>query len=154
MDKKQIKSALHNYHWMIQIIKLKKQELDQDAGERITSQYGVQASLPKPQGNNTDPVYFEVLRRDKEWKTIEKIEKKVRFIQQRMGVITDEKELTVLNRILDGWSLRHISHKLGIPLTNVRRIRDNIVAKMHGTSGSFGANGADQSHLPEEKSVG
>ena len=154
MDKKQIKKDLHNYHWMIQMLKLKKQEMDQDAGERITSQYGLQASMPKPKGNNTDPVYFEVIRRDKEWRTIEKIEQKVRFIQQRMSAITDEKELTVLNRILDGWSLRYISHKLGIPLTNVRRIRDDIVSKMYDAGGSFGANGADQSHLPEEKSVG
>ena len=157
MDKKQIKSALHNYHWMIQVIKLKKQELEQVAGNHVVAQYGVQASLPKPQGNPADPVYFEVLRRDKERKTIEKLEKKVRFIQERMHVITDEKELTVLNRILDGWSLRYISHQFGIPLTNVRRIRDDIVHKMlsaSGASGAFGANGADQPDLHQKKSVG
>jgi len=150
MNKKEIKSVLHSYHWMIQTIKYKRSELKDDAGERLTAQYGIEATLPKPQGTNTDPIYYEMLRREDEWETVGKLKSKVVFIQERLNCITDEKEKTVLNRILDGMSLRRISHELGIPFTNVRRIRDEIVDKIY-ECGSNGSNHTKNTCLQKEK---
>lgn len=131
MDKRKIKSALHNYHWMVKTIVLKRKEMSKEAGDNITAKYGIQASLPKPQGNNSDPVYFEYLRREEEWKDVEKLSKTVRFIQSRVYHLQDEKEKTILNRILDGMSLRAISRELGMSHTHVRSVRDSIIDKFH-----------------------
>jgi hypothetical protein len=154
MNKKQIKSALHNYHWMIQTIVLKRRELRSEAGDHITPLYGIEASLPKGKGKPSDPIYFEILRRERENDNIQRLLKKVKFIQEHVHVITDEKEITVMNRILDGMSLRKIAYELGIPFTNVRRIRDNIVEKIYqsGSNGSNGANGANQTKLQKVSS--
>lgn len=131
MDKKQIKSALHNYHWMIQTIALKRKEMFHDAGDNITAMYGIEATMPKPQGNQSDPIFQEYLRREGEWKDIEKLKRKVMSIQERTVCIRDEKERAVLNRIMDGMSLREISRQLGLSHTHVRHIRDSIVNHMH-----------------------
>lgn len=131
MEKKEIEQALRDYHWMVRLLVAKRQEMDDDIGINLTARFGIDASLPKPQGNPTDPVYFEYLRRAEEWKEVEKIERKVRFIQTRVGCIKDEKEKVVLNMILDGKSLRDIAKKLGMSHTNVRAIRDSIVDQFY-----------------------
>src|SRR5690554_3326478 len=101
LKKSEISVILYNYHWMIQTIALKRSELG-DAGERITAQYGIKASLPKPKGVHSDPIYFEVERRQKVHDNLRKIENKVMFIQENMHVIKNESEKIVLNKLLDG----------------------------------------------------
>lgn len=130
LNKKEIKDMLHSYHWMIQTIALKRSELD-DVGEGVTAKYGIEASLPKPKGTTSDPLYFEVLRREKKHDSIRKLEEKVLFIQQSSAKITDEKQRMVLDKILDGRSMRAISRFTKIPLSNVARIRDEIVNIMY-----------------------
>jgi len=131
VDKKEIKSALHNYHWMIQTIALKRKEMFNDIGDNITAMYGIEATMPKPQGDQSDPIFQEYLRRENEWKDIEKLKRKVMSIQERTVCIKDEKERVVLNRIMDGMSLRKISRQLGLSHTHVRHIRDSIVNRMY-----------------------
>lgn len=129
-SKKEIKDMLHNYQWMIQTIALKRSELE-DAGQSVTTQYGIEASLPKPKGTTSDPLYFEVLRREKKHDSIRKLEEKVLFIQKYSKAIKDEKQRMVLDKILDGRSMRSISRFTNIPLSNVARIRDEIISLMH-----------------------
>lgn len=128
---KEIKYILHNYHWMIQTIALKRNELAQEAGERIVAQYGIEAAMPKAQGNNSDPIYNEVVRRQKAHSSVSKLEEKVRFIQEHMHVITDEKEQIVLHKLLDGYSLRAISRITGNSFSKVRTSKDNIARQLY-----------------------
>ncbi|MFJ7976517.1 phage portal protein [Peribacillus sp. NPDC096379] len=46
---KQIESILKDYHWMMNSIKILRDSM-KDAGEGLTAQYGIEATLPKPQG--------------------------------------------------------------------------------------------------------
>jgi len=118
VEKKEIEQALRDYHWMVRLLVAKRQEMDDDIGINLTARFGIDASLPKPQGNPTDPVYFEYLRRAEEWKEVEKIERKVRFIQMRVGCIKDEKEKSRAEYD-SGWKelaghckkAGHVSHK-------------------------------------------
>lgn len=127
MNRQEIKEALENYYWMIQTLSLYQNE----TAQKMTAQYGIEATLPKPQGNHTDPLFFEVARREKSYAGMKKIEEKVRFIQERMYLIKNPKHLLILNKILNGDSLRSISRDTSIPLTNIRRIRDEIANKMY-----------------------
>ncbi|MEJ9210109.1 DNA-binding response regulator [Bacillus smithii] len=144
MNKKEIEQILKDYHWMINSIKIMRKSLQEDGEERITAQYGVESSLPKPKGTTSDPVYREILRREKRWKKIEQYERKVKMIQDRIHVIQDEREFEVLNWLLDGKSYRWIGHHMGLSFSHIRRIRDSIVEKLanvpNGTNGTKGTN--------------
>jgi len=115
-----------------EIVRLRK--LLEDAGEGITRKYGVESGQPKPKGSVGDPVYMEVVRREKQWRRLEKLEDKVRLIQERIDIITDEREQTVLDCTLDGMSVTAISRHMGLSRRHIHRLRDSIVDKIAGMS--------------------
>ena len=129
---------------MINSIKIMRKSLQEGGEERITAQYGDESALPKPKGTTSDPVYRELLRREKRWRKIEEYERKVKMIQDRIHVIQDEREFEVLNWLLDGKSYRWIGHHMGLSFSHIRRIRDSIVEKLanvpNGTNGTKGTN--------------
>lgn len=129
MNKKEVENILKDYSWMINSIKIMRESLEA-AGEGLTSQYGVEASLPKPQGTNSDPIFREVARRSKRWERIHRYEEKVKFVQDRMHLIKDEREQEVLYWILEGKSMRWIGMHMGLSSTHVQRIRSSIVDKL------------------------
>ncbi|SDI18778.1 hypothetical protein SAMN05192534_12438 [Alteribacillus persepolensis] len=124
----------------------------QDIGDNITAMYGLEAAMPKPQGNQSDPILQEYLRREDEWQDIEKLKKKVVFVQERISCIHNDKERAVLNRILDGMSLRAVSRQMGLSHTHVRNIRDSIVSQF--TEFPKSANFPKQTGLKKEVSSG
>ncbi|WP_082190968.1 LuxR C-terminal-related transcriptional regulator [Peribacillus loiseleuriae] len=126
---KQIESILKDYHWMMNSIKILRDSM-KDAGEGLTAQYGIEATLPKPQGVTSDPVYKEVVRREKRYTRIAQYEKIVQIVQDRMVVIQDDREVEVLHWILEGKSYIWIAQHMGFSDRHIRRIRDEIVRKM------------------------
>jgi DNA-directed RNA polymerase specialized sigma subunit len=132
MNKKEIEQILKDYHWMINSIKIMRKSLQEGGEERIIAQYGVESSLPKPKGTTSDPVYRELLRREKRWKKIEQYERKVKMIQDRIHVIQDEREFEVLHWLLDGKSYRWIAMHMGLSHSHIRRLKDSIVEKLAG----------------------
>ena len=130
MEKKDIAKWLRDYHWMINRIVQKRKEMDM-VKESTIAQYGIESILPKGKGNPSDPVYFEVMRRERKWRDVNSLEKKVLFVQKHIGVITDDKEKAVLNCILDGMSLRAISRHMELSLYGVREIRNSIVDQIY-----------------------
>lgn len=144
MIKGQIEQALRDYHWMVKEIARLRAYLE-SAGERLVRQYGIESDMPKPKGSNTDPVHMEVERRDKQWDRVAKLEKKVLLIQDRMHLINEERERTVLDCLLDGMSYVAISRHMGLSTRHIQRIRADIVSDMSRMS-DLSAN------LQEEKS--
>src|SRR5690625_5082644 len=104
MNEKQIEQALRDYNWMINEIK-RQRGLMGYTGGNLVPQGSIESVMPKPQGETSDPVALEVIRRDKASRWVENLEEKVLFIQQRMHVIADEKEKAVLECMLDGLSM-------------------------------------------------
>ncbi|WP_181350495.1 LuxR C-terminal-related transcriptional regulator [Thalassobacillus sp. CUG 92003] len=129
MDKKQIEAALRDYNWMINEIK-RQRELLEDAGTNLVAQSGVEATLPKPQGETSDPVAREVVRRDKKHGWVSRLEKKVSYIQQRMPIIQNEREVAVLECLLDGMSMTAVSNHMGLSRRHVYTLKDSIVEKI------------------------
>ncbi|PAE20517.1 hypothetical protein CHH80_10920 [Bacillus sp. 7504-2] len=140
---KEIENILKDYHWMMNSIKVLRDSMD-DAGEGLTAQYGEEAGMPKPQGTTSDPVYREIVRREKRWKVIEKYKDKISLIQDRFHLIKDDREIEVLHWLLDGKSYRWIGNHMGLSFSHIKRIRDSIVEQLaKETNGTNGTNGTD-----------
>lgn len=148
INKKQIESILKDYHWMINTIKIMRQSINH-VEINITAQYGIEASLPKPQGTTGDPVLSEVIRRNKYWRSVKEYERKVRAIQERFYVIKDEREFEVLHWILEGKSYRWIAMHMGLSHSHIRRIKESVVNQMC----SYVPNVPDEPNLSNNKSA-
>lgn len=146
MEKRKIETALRDYHWMVKEIARLRNVLT-GAGERIVKQYGIESSMPKGSGTTSDPVHLEVERREKLWGRVEKLEKKVLLIQSRIHLITDDREKTVLDCMLDGMSYRGIARHMGFSEKHIRNLKDSIVDRMSNES----ANSALSAKLHNEK---
>lgn len=161
VKKSEIENILKDYNWMINSIKIMRKSLEQ-AGEGLTAQYGIESSLPKPQGTNSDPIYREVVRRSKRWDKIRQYEEKVRVIQSRIHLVNDEREYEVLHWLLEGKSMRWIGLHMGLSNTHIHRIKNAIVDKFfkdingsdvtNVTDVTNGTNGTKGTNLREEKS--
>jgi hypothetical protein len=141
MKKEQLETILKDYHWMINSIKILTESLS-DGGEGIIAKYGENSVQPKPQGTTSDPVYREVLRREKRYKIIEKYKAKISIIQDRLYLIEGHRDIEVLHWLLEGKSYRWIGRHMGLSFSHVKRIRDSIVNQLasdtNGTNGTKG----------------
>jgi Bacterial regulatory proteins, luxR family len=129
MDKEQIVSILKDYNWMLNSIRVLSESLT-DAGEGITAQYGEKAGQPKAHSTTSDPVYKEVLRREKRYHVIAKYKTKISIIQDRLHLINDDRQIEVLHWLLEGKSYRWIGKHMDLSSSHIKRIRDSIVEKL------------------------
>ena len=129
MTKQEVEQILKDYHWMVREIERIRKYLA-GAGERVVVNYE-SLDMPKPQGGVRDPVHAEVARREKQWRRVAKLEEKVMFIQDRIDLITDERERTVLDCMLDGMSFTAIAYHMRLSKTHVNRIKDDLVQKFY-----------------------
>ncbi|MCP3741447.1 DNA-binding response regulator [Rossellomorea sp. BNER] len=129
MSKMNLERIIKDYHWMMNSIKIMRESLE-DAGEGITAQYGVISTMPKAKGTLGDPIYKEVLRREKRRNKLQEYIEKVLVIQERIHVITDEREIEVLHWLLEGKSYRWIGMHMGLSHSHIRRLKDSIVYQL------------------------
>ncbi|SDJ76498.1 LuxR C-terminal-related transcriptional regulator [Salimicrobium halophilum] len=126
----QVYQILSDYHWMIKEIQRIDKLLNQTEFAGV-AQYGIEATMPKPQGDIAkDAIGNEVARRDKKWKRKKQMVDKVEFIQERIERIDQEREKVVLDCLLDGMSISAISNHMGLSRRHINTIRGNIVAKL------------------------
>lgn len=123
-----IENALRDYSWMLKEISRLQDELN-ITNAKMTATYGIEATLPKGDGIS-DPTGREVVNRDRKNKTLKKFISKVDFIDRYSSVINDDRELTVLNCLLDGMSIVAISQHMSFSERRVYSIKDEIVKKM------------------------
>jgi len=133
MNKQRIAETLRDYNWIINEIK-RQRKLLEDVDGNFSAKYGIEASLPKAPGQNGDPIFQEVVRREKKFKWVERLERKVLYIQSRIDRITDERERAVLECILDGMSMIAISRHMGLSTRHIQRIKNSIVDQMSDMS--------------------
>lgn len=126
MNKQEIHETIKDYRWMMQLLISKREQ--SSAG--MTAQYGLEATLPKPQGDPSDPVYQEMLRIEKHDKNMQKIRQKVMFIQRHSRSINNTRNKMILDLLLDGLPLREIAIELDMSLSGVKRRKDVIVNQM------------------------
>lgn len=116
-----------DYHWMLNAVKDIRAELEIGAK---TAQYGIESSMPKGQGNTSDPVELEVARRAKKFKRLQEYEMSLWTVQQRIEKVQGLREKQILDWMLDGKSMRWIAKVMGLSHTQIQNIKDNIVEQM------------------------
>lgn len=129
MKKWELASSLKDYHWMINSIKVMQESLN-ETEIKMTATYGIESTLPSGQGTAGDPIFRETLRREKRWEVVSHYESKVKEIQDRIHLITDERELEVLHWMLEGKGYSWIARHMGLSERHIRRLKDSIVEKM------------------------
>lgn len=130
MSKKEVHDAIFNYHWMMRLLINKKEEMT-GSSNPFVAKYGTDASLPSTNNNVSDPVYQEFLRIERYEKNTEKIKKKIMMIQKHSRSITNLKEQLILDKLLNGKSMREIASELDMSLGAVNRKKDVIVNKIY-----------------------
>lgn len=128
MNKREIEQALKDYHWMINVIAEHRKD-DYIIGGNLVAQGGIESALPKGKGTTSDPVAVEVLRRDEDSQWIKKLEKRVTYIQMRIPLITDLREQTVLNMVLNGAGISEISRCMRLSRSHIYNIQQNIIGQ-------------------------
>lgn len=71
-----------------------------------TAQYGIEATLPKAVGCVGDPIMQEANRRSKNIERVAEYEKKHLEVQNLLDRVAGDREVQVLNWMLDGMSQR------------------------------------------------
>jgi len=120
-------SMITDYHWMVNAIKEMRAEMVIGAK---TAQYGIEATLPKAVGGVGDPIMQEAIRRSKNIKRVAEYEKKLLEVQNLIERVAGDREVQVLNWMLDGKSQRWIGQHMALSATSIKRIKDNIVKQM------------------------
>lgn len=120
-------SMITDYHWMVNAIKEMRSEMVIGAK---TAQYGIEATLPKAAGGVGDPIMQEAIRRFRNIKRVTEYEQKLLEVQNLIERVAGDREVQVLNWMLDGKSQRWIGQHMALSATSIKRIKDNIVKQM------------------------
>ncbi len=94
------------------------------------AQYGIEAALPRAAGGVGDPIMQEAIRRSKNIKRVAEYEKRLLEVQILIERVAGDREVQVLNWMLDGKSQRWIGQQMVLAATSTKRIKDNIVKQM------------------------
>ena len=101
---------------------LKKEYIRSIKAGGSIAQYGEESGMPKAVGQTGDPTSREVDRLISRDEMINRLENKVRYIQNRWSRILEEEQAIVFHLTLDGRSLRYISDATGHSKDKVKRI--------------------------------
>ncbi|MCK1988095.1 LuxR C-terminal-related transcriptional regulator [Lysinibacillus fusiformis] len=135
VTKEDLLQWIENYRWMVEAIEeARKPVTKADNNSYIgakTAMYGIESTLPKASGGTSDPVFIEVQRRVYALNyCIMEYEQKIAEVQMRIPLVTGDREVEVLHRLLDGDSMRAIGKHMGLSSTTIFRVRNNILSQM------------------------
>lgn len=122
----QIARMIKEYQTNVRAVaKLRREYIDDVCGASI-AQYGIEATMPKPQGQTSDPVLREVQRLMRQDSVIAKYEQKVLYIQNRWERVTDERQAMIFNQVLTGTSFEVISETMNLSRQRIHQIVNEI----------------------------
>lgn len=124
---RKVNRDIKHYYWMANQITKKDVE---DYIYSVTSRYGVEASLPKAAGLNSDPTYGAVQKKVREENRIKRYIETVKRLEDAVATLDDEKERIVIEGCMDRISLSQIGKILGISKQAVFEIKEKAVRKL------------------------
>lgn len=103
-----ILEVMYNYKEILQDIQNARNSLDDVfAG---TAQYGLQASMPKASGGASDVVFSEVVRRERVYKMLDKMQSKITMIQMFCDDVAYDK-LSFKDKMILEYTLLQMTQK-------------------------------------------
>jgi DNA-directed RNA polymerase specialized sigma subunit len=125
MNAEQLKQAIQNYSWTIREIDRLYNSL------RYTEFKGVaSADTTIKSSAISNPIVGEIIRREAKSKRLIRMEQDVLFIQGNLHKVTDEKQKTILECMLDGMTPMEVVRHMGIGRTTVWRHLDKAIEVM------------------------
>ncbi|MBD7984228.1 DNA-binding response regulator [Sporosarcina sp. Sa2YVA2] len=131
MTEEEMEQLVKDYHWMVNSISVIKEGMGSIGG--LTAIYGTEVGASKKNGGRSDPIFREATRRERRLKKIYEFEQKIAFVQERLPLITDDREMEILHWLLEGKSLRWIGRHMKISDRHIGRIKDKVIQRL--TSG-------------------
>lgn len=123
---KDIELALRDYHLMVREVARLEKELNTVEGITAT---GIGDTRGRT-GDIYNPVLNEVIRRDEKNEILDKFNGKIDFINKYATCITNDRELIVLNCLLDGLNINMISQHMGYSKRTIYMIKESLVQKI------------------------
>jgi RNA polymerase sigma factor (sigma-70 family) len=124
---RKVNRDIKNYYWMSN--QISKNDVEEYISS-VTPKYGIEASLPKAAGFNSDPTYGAVQRKVREENRIKRYIETVKRLEDAVATLDDEKERMVIEGCMDRISLSQIGKMLGISKQAVFEIKEKAVRKL------------------------
>ncbi|WP_426457027.1 hypothetical protein [Staphylococcus cohnii] len=122
-NESEVRQLITGYHWRVNLLEHKVYEYDSTS----TGQYGIEAAMPKGQGQTGDKVLVRVIRNDKDKKHSQKLIDEIKFVDKREHYITNDKNYHILQLLKQGETIKTIERLLGISRRSIYSRIDKIV---------------------------
>ena len=119
----EVRQLITGYHWRVNLLEHKVYEYESTS----TGQYGIEAAMPKGQGQTGDKVLVRVIRNDKDKKHSQKLIDEIEFVDKREHYITNDKNYHILQLLKQGETIKTIERLLGISRRSIYSRIDKIV---------------------------
>lgn len=120
--KDEVLVLIHEYNKNINTIDQLLRAHQELSSSGLVSQYGDEAGMPKAVGGASEPILFEVDRRIKQDRMIDRYKEKVQYIQNRLDWIINEPHAIVLHHRLNGTSIKEISKVVNLSPNKVMQL--------------------------------
>lgn len=125
---KELESDLKDYKRMTEHIDRLNAEMN-IAGDGLTARYGIEATMPRGSGKR-DPVGHEVIRRDRKWRQLKRLEQKVKTIDQAAPHIKDVKQMILLELLMEGKRINDICNHMRLSRSYINEIKWDLVKNL------------------------
>ncbi|KKB26565.1 hypothetical protein I6J04_01645 [Staphylococcus carnosus] len=119
----EVRQLITGYHWRVNLLEHKVYEYDSTS----TGQYGIEATMPKGQGQTGDKVLVRVIRNDKDKKHSQKLIEEIGFVDNLECYITNDKNYHILQLLKQGETIKTIERLLSISRRSIYSRIDKIV---------------------------
>ncbi|MFC2948550.1 sigma factor-like helix-turn-helix DNA-binding protein [Virgibacillus sediminis] len=136
MNKKQLENLIYQYHW-------RKRELDrissiiwggfsQVPSAGMVAQYGVEATLPKPNTNIKSAAEMDAMdaREKRQYQRWIQYSEKVDAIERLIDYLKEEQHKIILDCMMEGMSYRSIADHLGVNRNKIREMKEDMLGQL------------------------
>ena len=118
MTEKEVKELINDYHWMLNGVEYYRCKLDE------------QVEFKSVKENDSDPLYFEISRRNRRVEAMKRLENKTLMLQEQRKLFDNERDQITYDLMLDGLSIRQIAKETGLSRGIVNEVRNTIAKRI------------------------
>lgn len=130
MDKNQLQSLIYKYHWQSkEVVRLRHMLFGIDIKEgSLTQQYGLEATLPKPNTNIKSKYEMDELdaRERRQYERYLNFKRNTDFVESLLNEARNDQEMIILDCMMEGMSYRSIADHLGVSRYKIGEMKDDM----------------------------
>ena len=123
----EIRNMIDDHKWMCNTLEEQLPGLDSNS----IAQYGLEATLPKPQGENSSKVESNVLVRDKITRRQKKLVDKIEFINSKQELIKEDKDYFILQLLKQGKKKNEILGIMDMKKDEYFSRKNDLINELH-----------------------